>query len=571
MIHLIHSSLLAILLYGIYQLFIKNNGGFVVHRIYLLVLPVVAVILPLLVIPVDGSLVSQALTTPTLQPAAVATLEVRAARPTAVTTTINYFQLGWIIYGVGVTISVLLFIGKLARIAQYKDDGNTVFKDGCFITTVPRLPTAFSFLNRIYIAPIKDEHRLHQILDHEKIHVQQRHSWDLLFYELLGILFWFHPVVYLTQQSLKLVHEHIADQHTIAVYGKQSYYENLLKEALDCPDYSFTNPFFQRKTIKNRMTMIHHAPSHKFPLRKLLWLLPVLLASLTYTACSTEQEIIKVEEKKYRVDDLPTLQDHVYGQIDFYRGVTEDEMKILEEGREIVKKYIGPNTKKDEYYEAFKKMERDPSLNEYRRISSKISDNGKTIVRDIENNNYVLTIHETQNGSPSFTGTGPIDQLNMSSDELSAYLKELHERHGKIENEDIIEDVVEIEEVNSLENIAAVPFAIIENVPTYPGCTGSNIEKKKCMQENIVQLIRENFDTSIANRVGLTGKQTISVQFKIDKNGNVANIMSRAQAPELQAEAARVINLLPIMQPGKQRGQPVNTIYGLPIIFDVAE
>lgn len=142
---------------------------------------------------------------------------------------------------------------------------------------------------------------------------------------------------------------------------------------------------------------------------------------------------------------------------------------------------------------------------------------------------------------------------------------------------DEVEEIVEIEdvaeEVGVVEEIADVPFAIIENVPVYPGCEDqkNNADRKKCMQEKITRFVRKNFDTGIANEVGLTGKQTISVQFKIDKKGDITGIVSRAKDPKLQSEAARVINKLPKMTPGKQRGKPVGVIYGLPIIFEVQD
>ncbi|BAO55145.1 energy transducer TonB [Nonlabens marinus] len=141
------------------------------------------------------------------------------------------------------------------------------------------------------------------------------------------------------------------------------------------------------------------------------------------------------------------------------------------------------------------------------------------------------------------------------------------------EQEEIVEVEAVSEEVGVVETIADVPFAIIENVPIYPGCEGenNNADRKKCMQEKITRFVNKNFNTGLANEIGLTGKQTISVQFKIDKSGNITGIQSRAKDPKLQAEAARVINKLPKMTPGKQRGKPVGVIYGLPIIFEVQD
>lgn len=141
------------------------------------------------------------------------------------------------------------------------------------------------------------------------------------------------------------------------------------------------------------------------------------------------------------------------------------------------------------------------------------------------------------------------------------------------EEEEIVEVETVAEEVGVREVIADVPFAIIENVPVYPGCESekNNEDRKKCMQEKITRFVNKNFNTGLANELGLSGKQTISVQFKIDKSGNITGVQSRARDPKLQQEAARVINKLPKMTPGKQRGKPVGVIYGLPIIFEVQD
>ena len=135
------------------------------------------------------------------------------------------------------------------------------------------------------------------------------------------------------------------------------------------------------------------------------------------------------------------------------------------------------------------------------------------------------------------------------------------------------EEIVEIEEIEEVEEeeIADVPFAVIENVPIYPGCenAGNNEAKKKCMSEKVQKFVQKKFDTDLANDLGLEGRQRISVQFKIDRNGNVTNVRARAPHPRLEQEAIEVVKSLPKMTPGKQRGQAVGVLYALPILFQV--
>ena len=136
------------------------------------------------------------------------------------------------------------------------------------------------------------------------------------------------------------------------------------------------------------------------------------------------------------------------------------------------------------------------------------------------------------------------------------------------------EEIMEVEDVEVEEVIedVEVPFAVIENVPEYPGCErGSNADKRKCMSDKIAKFVQRKFNTDLAGDLGLSGRQRISVIFKIDKNGNVTGIRSRAPHPRLEKEAARVINMLPKMKPGRQRGKPVIVPYSLPITFQVQD
>lgn len=135
-------------------------------------------------------------------------------------------------------------------------------------------------------------------------------------------------------------------------------------------------------------------------------------------------------------------------------------------------------------------------------------------------------------------------------------------------------EIVEVEEVEvvEVEEDIEVPFAVIENVPVFPGCEkGNNAAKKACMSQKIQKFVTKKFNTELASDLGLSGRQRINVIFKIDKTGNVVGVRSRAPHPGLEKEAARVINMLPKMKPGMQRGKAVTVPYSLPIVFQVQD
>ncbi|HNQ27324.1 MAG TPA: energy transducer TonB [Aquaticitalea sp.] len=137
------------------------------------------------------------------------------------------------------------------------------------------------------------------------------------------------------------------------------------------------------------------------------------------------------------------------------------------------------------------------------------------------------------------------------------------------------EKIVKAEEVKvqEVEEEEEIPFTVIENVPVFPGCEKekTNAARRDCMSKKISDFVNKKFNTDLAGELGLSGKQRIIMTFKIDKNGDIVNIMARAPHPGLEKEAKRVIGMLPKMQPGKQRGKPVTVPYSLPILFQVQD
>lgn len=140
-------------------------------------------------------------------------------------------------------------------------------------------------------------------------------------------------------------------------------------------------------------------------------------------------------------------------------------------------------------------------------------------------------------------------------------------------NQQEIIEVREVVEAPVEEEIADVPFAVIENVPIFPGCESmtNNEARKKCMSEKVQEFVTRRFNTDLGSQLGLTGVNRVIVVFKIDKTGAITDVRARAPHPRLEQEAARVINLLPKMQPGKQRGKAVGVSYSLPIVFQVQD
>jgi len=130
-----------------------------------------------------------------------------------------------------------------------------------------------------------------------------------------------------------------------------------------------------------------------------------------------------------------------------------------------------------------------------------------------------------------------------------------------------VDDIINIEKPV---DPVIVDFIRVEQVPVYPGCEkyNTNDDRKKCMSKKITKLIGKKFNVDIGSEYGISGRQKISTQFTINKNGDVTDIKIRGPHHALENEAKRVINKIPKMQPGLQRQVPVGVIYTLPIVYD---
>ena len=132
------------------------------------------------------------------------------------------------------------------------------------------------------------------------------------------------------------------------------------------------------------------------------------------------------------------------------------------------------------------------------------------------------------------------------------------------DQDEIIIEEIEVEE--EFEDID-VPFAVIEDVPIFPGCESvAKSQRRACFQDKINQHIRRNFRyPEIAQEMGIQGR--VYVNFIIAKDGSITNIRMRGPDKNLENEAQRIISRLPQMTPGKQRGRAVRVPFSIPITF----
>jgi hypothetical protein len=201
----------------------------------------------------------------------------------------------------------------------------------------------------------------------------------------------------------------------------------------------------------------------------------------------------------------------------------------------------------------------DELLEEYNRLLPKLGVNtGISAILEGE-------IPITQSLTPPPPPASEIIQVVEDESEVEETIIESNEMNQN-------EEIAEIELIDEAidEEIMDIPFSVVEIVPVYPGCEGTNQEKKECFSQKINDHITEHFNIELSNNLNISpGIQRISASFTIDSQGTIVDIIVRAPHRIMAREAIRVLKLLPQMTPGGQRGSFVDVAYTLPIIFTV--
>ena len=269
------------LLYGYYHVALRNKKFHRYNRFYLLAAVVISITIPFLNIPVYFS------NEEATSSAVIQTLQVISSpvidEPVANTAIPEVSSRTWfttenLIYLFYIIILSFFFLRVLVSLVKIRTliITNTAEKiDNIEFINTNEPGTPFSFFRwlfwnkKIELNSEKGE----QIFRHELFHIQERHSWDIIFMELVSTIFWLNPFFHLMKKELKAIHEFLADEFAITENRSWQYAELLLMQVLNTNNH-LVNPFFHNQ-IKRRIAMITSSskPSYRY-LRKLM-VLPV--------------------------------------------------------------------------------------------------------------------------------------------------------------------------------------------------------------------------------------------------------------------------------------------------------
>ncbi|HLU80553.1 MAG TPA: M56 family metallopeptidase, partial [Flavobacteriaceae bacterium] len=346
--YLIQLLVFQALFLAVYELFLKKETFFSLNRAYLLVTPFVAAILPVLefeilreAVPVENMVQLPVLLLSGANPELSETsAEMFASYPSGL---LGFMETNWLllIYLLGVLVALALFLKKYTQLLRIKKSGKTEKHGKINLVHIPSNRIASTFFNTVFLGENLSEVEKKQILAHELVHVGQRHSYDLMLFELLRIFLWFNPFIYRYQSQLSTLHEYIADEKTTQNSTQKDYFQELLNTAFGTRQIPFCNAFFNKSLIKKLIVMMKKPKSNRNAKLKYLLIFPLILGMLTYVACSQEQDLLETETiervKTFEMENLKTTTE---------KQKTEILNHIHKIGSELEKVIVKDNTAK---------------------------------------------------------------------------------------------------------------------------------------------------------------------------------------------------------------------------------
>jgi TonB family protein len=335
-LYLLQSGISLILLYGIYWVFLRQDTFHMVNRIYLVVTVVFSLLFPLLQfnLPYNGN--EQSTFVVMLDAVTISATTVQASLLDHLTT----FQIITIIYLTGVGIFLVRFLFQLVQLMIMIHKHGISREEGLNIVFIDRNYAPFSFFNLIFINRKEvNKGNIKEIITHEQVHIHQRHSVDLIIIELMTIVQWFNPLVWLYRNSIKSIHEYLADEGVLVQgFNVINYQSLLLHQSMGIQVNELTNNF-NHSLIKKRIIMMTKNKSNFVARLKVLLVTPVaFFLVVAFTATPMVQSIAQVDKASDKPKD--TKEVPVVGQQEEELFMVVEVMPMFPGGEEARMNYL---------------------------------------------------------------------------------------------------------------------------------------------------------------------------------------------------------------------------------------
>ena len=589
MTHFLITTTVCLLVFlAFYHLVLEREKTHRFNRFYLLITLILSLVIPFVTYEIIEIIPFQS-SEPTFIP------QFENLPTTAIVEKVNYIPIIlWSLYGIITALFMLRFVKNIYKLIQKSKSNATINYKNVTLVLVEEKTLPHSFLNYIFIN--SDDYNNQTIEDelytHELVHVTQKHTFDILFIELLKCIFWFNPLLYFYKEAIQLNHEFLADEKVVTSYNNVTFYQNLLLQKSSNVQTIYLASNLNYLVTKKRLIMMTKKTSKSLAIVKKIAIVPIL-SGLVYFFCV---EIVAQEQNN---------------PVSVKKKNKVEQNSVVSENKSVLEK---------EYFKGVRFKYYDDSYKDKKgkRIGTLIIDKTYEELREADKNKFkyfLLIPTAIQKKSPSskeFEGFKDqkkyaiwIDGINVSNAKLNNYkpneiayfsgsviLKNARtKKHpqpfqywfythsyfdanemGKQKKKYEGSEIVVWQELNSKTSVVenkAKAAIIAEKIQVQDSVFNTTILDKSPEYIGGMQLfykfVGENFTISDeAIKEKISGK--VFITFIVEKDGSLSNFkILRDIGYGTGEESVRVLKLSPKWKPGEIKGKPVRVQFSLPI------
>jgi len=472
----------------------------------------------------------------------------------------------WGLYWLGFVIMAVRVLWGLFKIAQMAVRGRSErLPDGCLLIQTNEAKVPFSFFKWVFV-PVEsqgserlDETDTALMLAHERAHARGWHSADVMFAELLCVVFWFHPLAHWYRRALRNVHEYLADASASRFANRKQYGLLLIGQSQSGMPIVFANHFFQ-SPLKQRLVMLTKKTSA--PLRALKFGLLAPLTLLFAMLFRQAPAVAQVVDEKHR-EFVRQLEAKGWNQVD---TVITFDPNTYQETMQLVQNSAAPE-----------RDENGKLVYQFAEIQPQFPGGQEALVKFITENLkypetakqnkvegtiivYFVVDEEGKVIRPFGQANQPNDSKRPLIEEAVRIVQSMPKWTPAMHKGEKVRCSMRLPVNFSLANVASKSA---DAQPEFPGGLSALLQY---LGDNV----RYPETAKNANAQG-----TVLVQFKITEDGSLAEIGQVKQDanlhPDLVEEAIRVVKTMPKWKPAVQDGKVLAQYYTIPVKFQLGD
>ncbi|TSJ43916.1 TonB family protein [Mucilaginibacter corticis] len=522
-----------VLFFGFYALLLRRETFFQLNRVYLVASALLSFFIPLIQADWVKNLFITQEVQDTIYSGPISVVYNFTVSPEVT----HAITLGQVFNAIYIAITVFLILRLFWQLLILKKE-----------IEKPSASAAYSFFKKISLGDKASQSKI--IAEHEQVHAGQWHSVDVMIIEMVMIINWFNPVVYLYRFAIKYIHEFIADRQVInAGTDKADYALLLLSQTFEVDTHNLVTPFFNRSLLKQRIMMMQKDKSHRIALAKYGLSAPLFILMLIFSSATVNNsKAVKVINKKTETilsmpanDMITNDNNNALPELEAVKDTTKDT-KIYNQvetqpqfpgGLIAFGKFLGANI----HY---------PAADREAKVQGTVI---ATFV--VETSGTLSNINAVRGPSAA-----------MKKEALRVLLLSPKWKPG-YQNNKKVRVLYTVPIKFTLDNVKAAVVddkdkihLTVDKQPSFPG----GLEAFGKYLGNTVKYPASDREKGTSGRVICT--------FVVERNGTLTDITAlNGPSQAMKDESVRVLKLSPRWQPGLQGNKPVRVQYTVPISF----